>query len=102
MSTDLTLKTRRQFLKSTVVGAAVTWTIPSFLSRTFLSLEAIAAESPTQAPTGRDSSILVVLQMAGGNDGLNMVIPYANDYYHRARPRIGVAETKVLKLDDEI
>src|SRR5205807_5388096 len=97
-----TLHTRREFLRSTVLTGALSWTVPAFLANTFSSLQAEAADKATQVVTGRDSSILVVLQMAGGNDGLNTVVPYANDYYHRARPRIGVAETKVLKLDDEI
>ena len=31
-----------------------------------------------------------MLQLAGGNDGLNTVVPYANDFYRKARPRIGL------------
>ncbi len=49
-----------------------------------------AADAATQIATGKDATILVVLQMAGGNDGLNTVVPYANDFYHQARPRIGL------------
>ncbi len=40
--------------------------------------------------------------MAGGNDGLNTVVPYANDYYHQARPRIGLPAKSVLKINDQI
>src|SRR5207248_4926126 len=43
-----------------------------------------------------------VMKMAGGNDGLNTVVPHTNDYYHRARPKIGLAEKQVLTLNDEV
>jgi uncharacterized protein (DUF1501 family) len=76
--------------------------VPAFLANTFAALHAEAADRATQAVTGRDSTILVILQMAGGNDGLNTVVPASNDYYHRARPRIGLAESKVLRLDNEV
>ncbi|MGN6552407.1 MAG: DUF1501 domain-containing protein, partial [Verrucomicrobiota bacterium] len=52
--------------------------------------------------TGKDSTILIVLQMAGGNDGLNTVIPFGNDFYRKARPRIGIAADQVLKLNDDV
>jgi len=80
----------------------VSWTVPTFLANTFSALHAEAADKATQAATGRDGTILVVLQMAGGTDGLNTVVPFANDSYHRARPRIGLSESKVLKLNDEL
>jgi uncharacterized protein (DUF1501 family) len=94
--------TRREFLRSTVLGGALSWTVPSFLANTFAALQADAVDKATQAQTGRDGTILVVLQMAGGNDGLNTVVPFANDYYHRARPRLGLSAEKVLKLNDEL
>jgi len=102
MNEDMTLKTRREFLRTTLLGGAVSWTVPSFLASTFAALQAEAADSATQIVTGRDSTILVVLQMAGGNDGLNTVAPFANDYYRKARPRIGLSEKNVLKVNDQI
>lgn len=51
------------------------------------------------APTGK---ILVVVQLSGGNDGLNTVIPYRNDIYYRERPTIAIHPEKVLTLTDEI
>jgi uncharacterized protein (DUF1501 family) len=102
MKNDITLKTRREFLRSTVLGGALSWTVPTFLANTFSVLHADAADKATQADTGRDSNILVIVQMAGGNDGLNTVVPYANDHYHRARPRIGIGTSKVLKLNDDV
>jgi uncharacterized protein (DUF1501 family) len=73
-----------------------------FLADTFSALQSQAADSATQISTGKDSTILVVLQMAGGNDGINTVVPYANDFYHRARPRIGLQATEVLKINDDL
>lgn len=102
MSEEQTLRTRRQFLRTGVLGGAMAWTLPAFIEKTFFALDAAAAESAVQVATGKDSPILVILQMAGGNDGLNMVVPYADDAYYRARPKIGIAAGNVLKVDDHI
>jgi uncharacterized protein (DUF1501 family) len=99
---EITLQTRRQFLRTTVLGSALSWTVPAFLANTFSALQSQAADSATQIATGKDGTILVVLQMAGGNDGINTVVPYSSDYYHKARPRIGLSADKVLKLTDQV
>ena len=52
-----------------------------------------------QSPTGK---ILVIVQLSGGNDGLNTVVPYRNDIYYRERPTIAIRPEKVLTLNDEI
>lgn len=52
------------------------------------------------APAGEDEHILVVFEMSGGNDGLNTIVPYADDTYYRLRPRIGIKRDKLLTLDD--
>jgi uncharacterized protein (DUF1501 family) len=83
-------------------GSALATTVPTFLSNTMGALSAAAANSATQAVTGRDGRILVVLQMAGGNDGLNTVVPFTNDHYRRARPRLGLEEGDILKLNDTV
>ena len=46
--------------------------------------------------------VLVVLQMTGGNDYLNTIIPYSNPLYRENRPVVGVPEERVLPLDDKI
>jgi uncharacterized protein (DUF1501 family) len=84
MKNEIKLHTRRDFLRTTVLGSALSFTVPAFLANTFSALHASAADSATQIVTGKDSTILVVLQMAGGNDGLNTVVPYSNDFYHKA------------------
>ena len=66
----------------------MTWTVPAFLHSTMRALYADALNSALQPLTGRDDTILVVLQLAGGNDGLNTVIPWSNDFYYTARPRL--------------
>src|SRR5207248_7563526 len=97
-----TLHTRRKFLRTSVLGAAASWTLPVFLEKTFFALDALAADAMTQATSGRDNNILVVLQLAGGNDGLNSVVPFVDDAYHRVRPKLALPPDKILKLDSEI
>lgn len=48
-----------------------------------------------------ENKILVVLQLSGGNDGLNTVIPYNNDIYYASRPVLGIKKNDVLKMDAE-
>jgi uncharacterized protein (DUF1501 family) len=102
MKNEITLQTRRQFLRTTVLGSALSWTVPAFLADTFAALHSEAADSATQIVTGKDSTILVVLQMAGGNDGINTVVPYTNDFYRNARPKLGLTAQQVLDLNGEI
>ena len=102
MKNEITLQTRRQFLRTTMLGSALSWTVPAFLADTFSALHANAADSATQIITGKDATILVVLQMAGGNDGINTVVPYSSDDYHRARPRLGLTGDQILKINGDV
>ncbi len=90
--------TRREFLKTMAVTSAG-MTLPSFLGN---SMARILAGEDTQStiPGFNDTRVLVVIQLSGGNDGLNMVVPYADDRYHRARPNLGVNRKNVLELND--
>ena len=99
MKNEITLQTRREFLRRTILGSSLAWTMPAFLSNTFTALQAEAADSAIQTRTGKDATILVVLQMAGGNDGLNTVIPFADPAYATLRPGIGVKREQVIQLD---
>jgi len=65
------------------------------------SLHAEADGALVQGITGKDGNILVVLQLAGGNDGLNTVIPVGNDEYLKARPKIAIRDKAALLLDSK-
>jgi uncharacterized protein (DUF1501 family) len=58
-----------------------------------------AFEGKTMVPPG--NKVVVILQLSGGNDGLNTVIPVRNDLYFKARPRLGIEKAKALALTDE-
>jgi uncharacterized protein (DUF1501 family) len=102
METKTTLQTRREFLRTSMLGAAATWTLPVFLEKTFFALDAMAANAVTQTVTGKDGTVLVVLQLAGGNDGLNTVVPYADDAYHRVRPGLALPKEEILTIDHHV
>src|SRR5580658_7390415 len=59
-----------------------------------------AFEKPMKVPPG--NKVLVVLQLSGGNDGLNTVIPVRNDIYYRSRPHLGIDKEKSLMITDEV
>ena len=87
--------TRRDFLKSglSIAGLCYTWPQLSLLA-------AHSAELEPRKP-GADK-ILVAVQLAGGNDGLNMVVPYGMGTYYQLRPAIGVKQQEVLPLNGQI
>lgn len=88
--------TRRDFLTRSLAGSTILATgatLPGFLART---ARASAGFGPGH------ERILVVVEMNGGNDGLNTVVPYRADDYYRARPTIALPRTDVLPLDDHL
>jgi uncharacterized protein (DUF1501 family) len=58
------------------------------------------ARQAAAAGSGADDRILVVVELSGGNDGLNCVVPHGDDAYYRARPALGIPAERLLKLDD--
>lgn len=96
--TDPTAFTRRQFLSSSLVMASAAATLPAFLNRSALAM--MPGMGMTSIPGVPEDHILVVVQLSGGNDGLNMVVPYSMDQYYKARPGIGIPAKDVLKLGD--
>ena len=81
---------RKEFIQ---IGSLATASmlLPKFLK---------AFEGQTMVPLG--NKVVVILQLSGGNDGLNTVIPVRNDLYYKARPRLGIAKDKALLLTDEV
>src|SRR3954463_3914008 len=87
---------RREFLKVTAAGSSLVafdGLLPNFLGRT-------AAQAPNAQRAGARDTILVVVQMTGGNDGLNTVIPYNDADYGRLRPTL--KQTNTLRIDDRV
>jgi uncharacterized protein (DUF1501 family) len=74
--------------------------------RQFLSRVAVTSSlalSPWEIALGDSTDngrILVVVELSGGNDGLNSIVPYADDVYYQHRPTIGIKPQDLLKLDD--
>ncbi len=83
--------TRREILKA---GAALQLLalMPAGLAHTFRN---VCAAEPGER-------VLVVVQLTGGNDGLNTVIPFADDRYHRARPVLALRPERVVRLSDHL
>lgn len=61
----------------------------------------MSASVPT-AGTDPNGNILVLLQLRGGNDGLNTVVPFQNDIYYKKRPALAIPKRKVLALTDDL
>ena len=80
---------RRDFLRRSTL-LATTPLVPAFIERT-----ARAAEP-------EKDTVLVVIELTGGNDGLNTVVPFRDDAYFKLRPTIGHAANAVLKLNDTL
>lgn len=89
-------QSRRSFIKNATLATAGATLLPEFLSASQAELtKALQAANA-------DNKILVVIQMSGGNDGLNCVVPYKNDNYFKLRPKIALAKDDLYVLNDEI
>lgn len=84
---------RRDFLKQSALTTAGTMLIPHFLKA--FELNRLGA-APVSGKT------LVIVQLSGGNDGLNTVVPFRNDIYYRERPTLAITRDKLLAINDEI
>ena len=74
---------------------------PNSMRRALLAAGLVWPFAASRAAGERtDDRILVVLEMSGGNDGLNTVVPYADDTYYRLRPHIGIRPERVRRIDE--
>ena len=89
---------RRDFLRKGLYGIGVATGLPVLLDRTSAALTAQALEG-TSAES-RPERILVVVELSGGNDGLNTVVPFGDDEYYRVRPNLGVRPGDVIPIAD--
>lgn len=85
--------TRRHFLQKSALTTAGSLLIPNFLK---------AYEVDRMGLPATSGKIVVIVQLSGGNDGLNTVVPFRNDIYYRERPTIAIPSEKVLKLNDDL
>src|SRR5580698_7352646 len=87
------MATRRQFLSRSAGFGLFALGAPAPL---FWQRAAAATEAKAGLP------VLVVVELGGGNDGLNTVVPYADDLYAKARPTLRIEPKTILKLDDRV
>ena len=83
---------RRAFIQTGTL-ATTSFMLPKFL-------KAFEKRNELLVPAG--NKVVVVLQLSGGNDGLNTVIPIRNDIYYSSRPKLGISKDAALNLTDEV
>ena len=89
---------RRDFLRRGLYGVGVATGLPVLLERTTAALTAQALQG-TSMEAHRER-ILVVVELSGGNDGLNTVVPTGDDEYYRVRPNLGIRPTEAIPVED--
>jgi uncharacterized protein (DUF1501 family) len=89
---------RRDFLVRGLYGVGIGAVLPSILNRTSAALAAQALEGSSVEK--HRERILVVVELSGGNDGLNTVVPFGDAAYYRARPNLGIPEAQTIKIAD--
>ncbi len=82
---------RRDFLKNSGLASTALF-VPSFLQAGHFG-------KPGRSRTGKT---LVVVQLSGGNDGLNTIVPYRNEIYYQNRPTLGIPKQEVLQVSDDL
>ena len=86
---------RRAMIKDGLLVVSAGMVMPAIFSRGIASARAQALEGSHIAQTANGRTLIVV-QMAGGNDGLNTVIPFSDSLYHQVRPTLAIPDAQVL------
>lgn len=90
---------RRHFLRTGLYGLGLGAALPGIFGRTSAAL---ADQSLRGGVEPHPERILVVVELAGGNDGLDTLVPYGDDAFHRARPTLRHATRDLLRVDDHL
>jgi uncharacterized protein (DUF1501 family) len=85
---------RLNFLAGTLSGLSVVASGDHFFAKAL-------AQSPLPGLPGGDNRTLVLVNLIGGNDGLNCVVPHGNSQYYRMRPSLAIASGDVLHIKSE-
>src|SRR5262245_5537750 len=89
---------RRDFLVRGMYGLGVGAGLPLILNRTSAALAAQALQGTSIEK--HPNRMLVVVELSGGNDGLNTVVPFGDAAYYQARPKLGIKESESIKIAD--
>ncbi len=92
---------RRAMIKDGLLVVSAGMIMPTIFSRGVASAHAQALDGSRFAQVATDHTLIVV-QMAGGNDGLNTVVPFTDPLYHQMRPTLGITDSQVLQLDTRL
>lgn len=92
---------RRAMLKNGMLVVSAGMVMPSIFSRAVASAKTLASEG-TRASQAASSRTLIIVQLAGGNDGLNCVVPYTDAQYFKLRPALALPQENVLPLDSRL
>jgi uncharacterized protein (DUF1501 family) len=86
---------RGRFLLSAASGITVVANFDHVMGRAL-------ADAPLSRVRGGDDRVLLLIDLQGGNDGLNCVVPHGNPLYYRARPTLGIRQSDVLQIDQNV
>jgi uncharacterized protein (DUF1501 family) len=92
---------RRALIKDGMLVVSAGMVMPAIFSRGIASAHALSSQGSHLAKVAGDRTLIVV-QMAGGNDGLSTVVPYTDAQYYKVRPTLALSESKVLDLDGRL
>lgn len=93
--------TRRAMIRDGLLAVSAGMIMPPIFARATRAARAAAAEGSAWAQQAQNN-VLIVVQMAGGNDGLNTVVPYTDSAYYQARPTLAIPQSQVIDLNGRV